>query len=433
MSFLAPWMLAAGALAALAIVALHLLSTRRPPRAVLPTARFVPESEARAVSRSSKPTDLLLLACRVAAVLLLAAAFARPVPDAPGPSVRTVALVDLSSGVADRAAALREAAARAGAGGVLVVFDSTARVAATDAVAALDISPAVRAADGILSAALVAGLREARAIARGADSVRMVLVSPMAASSFDAATASARAAWPGAIEVARVAAVVDSARGAAPVLDSPLDDDPLAPALAALGSIRGGHAVRIVRRAPSAGDSAWAREPGRVLVHWPLAANAAPHADAVTAFGLQVATVVAPLVRLDAARDPSEGSSAGTAEPAGARVLARWRDGAVAAAEHALGAGCVREVGVGIPLAGDLTLRPAFHAFLGVMLEPCGGARGPVVDDSTAAAFAGGTSAVNARLLVAAGASDRDLAAWLLAAALLALAAEWYVRRRRAA
>lgn len=430
MSFLAPLAFGAGVVAALAAVVLHLLSTRRPPRAVLPTARFVPESEARAVSRSSRPTDRLLLASRVLAALLIGAAFARPVPDAPGPSVRHVVLLDLSSNVADRAAAAREAIARAGDGGAIVAFDTTARRLDTADVARPD---PPRSAPGILSAALVAGLREARAIARGADSVRLVVVSPLAEEAFDAATAGARAAWPGGITLVRVPAATDTARAPLPSLDTPLADDPFAPALPRLDPARGAHAVRIVRRAPSAADSAWARQAGRVLVHWPVGATAPASADGVMAFGQRPATLVAPLARLHSVVDTAATAPArsGSRPAERARVIARWRDGAVAATERRLDAGCVRDVAVGVPLAGDLTLRAPFVAFLQAVVEPCGGARGATVSDSAARAFTGDDRAASARLLVAAGATDQTLAAWLLGGALLALAAEWAMRRRR--
>jgi len=438
MSFLAPWALAFGVAAAVAAVALHLLSTRRPPRATLPTARFVPESEARAVSRSSRPTDLLLLAARVAAALLIGAAFARPVPDAPGPSVRTVVLLDRSASVANAVAALEEARTQLGDGGALVVFDSVARAVgagALDSLIALPSASPARAAHGILSAALTVAVRTARAVARGADSVRLVIVSPLAEEAFDAATAGARAAWPGGITLARVRGVSDTASGPTPLLDTPLADDPFAPAVARLDARRGTHAVRIVRRAPSAADSAWVRDGDRVLVHWPVGATAPSEADGVQAFGLRPATLVAPLARLGAVATAGVAANADTNSVVtpGARVVARWRDGAPAAVESRHGAGCVRDVHVGIPLAGDLTLRPAFIAFLGAMTEPCGGARGAAVSDSVAQAFAGGDAAANARVLAAAGTTDSTLAAWLLAAALLALGAEWLLRRRRSA
>lgn len=421
MSFLSPFMLALGGLAAAAAVALHLLTTRRPPRAMLPTARFVPESEARAVSRSKRPTDLLLLASRVLAALLLGAAFARPVLDAPGPSVRSVVMLDVSSNVAAPDAAAGLAAERLTDGGVLVVFDSVARALGADSIAVSRTPP--RASRGIISAALVLALREARRVARGADSVRLVLVSPLAEEEFDAATDALRAEWPGAVEVARVSAVTDSARGVPVRLASPVADDPLAPALARLPSERGAHEVRVVRTGPSAEDSAWARGTGRVLVHWPFSGDEAAIADGVTAFGLREATLVAPLVRL--ALD-----STGAGSPS--RVVARWRDGAVAVVESPPGEGCVRRVGVGLPLAGDVTLRAPFERFLSVIVEPCGGARGAAVSDSMAQRFAGGTQAASATRLAAGASADPGITALLLALALVALAAEWMIRRRGA-
>lgn len=457
MSFLSPFMLALGGLAAAVAVALHLLTTRRPPKALLPTARFIPVSEARAVSRSERPTELPLLASRVLVALLLGAAFARPVLDAPGPSVRSVVMLDVSSNVAVPDAAIGLAAERLTEGGALVVFDTVARAldedsvaariaegkrgaaagvtAVTGARAASRTSP--RASRGIISAALVSATREARRVARGADSVRLVLVSPLAEEEFDAATGALRAEWPGAIEVVRVAAVTDSARGVPVRLVSPLADDPLAPALVRLSGARGAQEVRVVRTDPSAADTAWARdmgrdagrdvmrsvgrEVGRVLVHWPSSGDEPAGADGVTAFGLREATLVAPLARL----------SIDTTGPS--RVVARWRDGAVAAVESPLGEGCVRRVGVGLPLAGDVTLRAPFERFLAVMVEPCGGARGAAVSDSVAQRFGGGTQAASATRLAAGASADPRITALLMTLALAALAAEWMIRRRGAA
>lgn len=428
MSFFAPFMLVAGGLAAAAAVALHLLTTRRPPTAVLPTARFVPVSDARAVARSSRPTDVLILACRVLALLLLGAAFAQPMLDQPGPSVRSVVMLDRSASVADAGAAARLAGERLTVGGALVVFDTIASEWPVDTSAFAPSSTpraglraAPRAAPGILSAAILVATRAGRRVARGADSVRLVLVSPLAAEEFDGATDALRAEWPGGIEIVRVAAVTDTARGGAVRLVSTLADDPLAPAVARLAAARGAHEVRIVRRAPSTADSTWARESERVLVFWPLPRDAAPKdpapiADGVTAFGLHPATIVAPLVRLPTPR-PS-------------RVIARWRDGAVAATESPLAAGCIRSIGVGIPIAGDLTLRAPFDRFLAAIVEPCGGARGRVVADSLAQHLAGGTQLASAGRLAAGVTADSGVAALLLALALAALAIEWLLRRR---
>lgn len=423
MSFLAPWVLALGVAAAGAVVALHLLSSRRPPAAPLPTARFVPVSEARAVSRSALPTDLPLLLLRALAALLLGAAFARPVLDAPGPAVRSVVLLDRSASVADAGAAAAAAREALTAGGALVVFDTVAREWPAESLAARG-TGAPRAAPGILSAAFVAARRAGARIAAGADSVRLVVVSPVAAEELDAATATLRRAWPGGARLVRVAAASDTARGRPVRLDTPLADDPLAPALARLGAPPGGHAVRLLRRATDAAPDATldaapdASADGTVLVHWPLPAQEAAGPDAVTAFGARTATLVAPLARLplDTAR--------------ATRVVARWRDGAPAVVERATAAGCRRDVGVGLPPAGDVTLRPAFAAFLAALVEPCGGARGVAVPDSLVPWRTDETGAAPAAALAAATAADGRLAAWLLALALLALAGEWLLRRR---
>ena len=77
MTFLAPLWLAVAAIAAGVVFALHLITTRRPPAAPLPTARFVPGGDARAASRASRPTDVPLLLLRVLALVLLGAAVAR--------------------------------------------------------------------------------------------------------------------------------------------------------------------------------------------------------------------------------------------------------------------------------------------------------------------------------------------------------------------
>jgi hypothetical protein len=82
MSFAAPWFLLGGAIAALAVVALHFLVRRQPERWQLPTTRFVPETNELAPARSLELSDRLLLALRVLAVTMAALAFARPSFDA---------------------------------------------------------------------------------------------------------------------------------------------------------------------------------------------------------------------------------------------------------------------------------------------------------------------------------------------------------------
>lgn len=413
MTLLAPWVFALGAALALVVVALHFLTTRRPPARVLPTARFVPVAEARAVSRASRPSDVLLLVLRVLAVLLVSAAFARPVLDAPGPQVRSVVLVDVSRAVADTAAAMDSARAQLTEGGALLPFGGG------------------DAAQVSLSAALVRGQREAARVARGADSVKLVVVAPFTQAQFDAATLSLRERWPGALTLVRVPTRSDSAVSAVPQLVTSLADDPIAPALGALPARRGAPAVRIVRAQASVSDSAWVRNSGGVLVEWPLSAGDA-RADGVVLTGAASraaagdtrdaapTALVAPLVRL--------------AVPSSALVQARWRDGTPAVVEDTLGAGCIRHVGVGLPLAGDLTLREPFVRFLARMVAPCGVETGAVLSDSSLAVFAAnarGTS-VAASLLVTATSAETRLAAWLLVAALCLLLGEWALRVRGA-
>jgi hypothetical protein len=411
MTLLAPWVFAMGAALALVVVALHFLTTRRPPARVLPTARFVPVAEARAVSRASRPSDVLLLVLRVLAVLLVSAAFARPVLDAPGPNVRSVVLVDVSRAVADTAAAMDSARARLTEGGALVRFGDG------------------EAARVTLSAALVRGQREAARVARGADSVKLVVVAPFTQTQFDAATMALRERWPGALTLVRVPTRSDSALSVRPQLVTSLGDDPVAPALGALSARRGAQAVRIVRARASGADSAWARGAGGVLVEWPVSSGET-RADGVVLTGAVAqsaagdarsaapATLVAPLERM--------------AVPPGALVLARWRDGAPAVVEDTLGAGCIRHVGVGLPLAGDLTLREPFVRFLTRMVAPCGAETGAVLSDSSLVLFAASErgASVEATLLVTATSTETRLAAWLLAAALCFLLGEWVLRTR---
>lgn len=425
MSFLTPWMFATGVAAALGVVALHLLTTRRPPPLVLPTARFVPEADVRAVARAQRPTDILLMVLRALAVLAVGAAFARPVLDAPGPAVRTIVALEWSRSVADTAAARRAAREALGVGGALVVFDTSARVAAVsggaagdDAALALDSLAAPVVASAALSPMFIATADAALRIARGADSVRLVVIATASAASFDAATEQLRATWPGRVELVRLAATADTAPSRLPTLVTTMADDPLRPALARLAARRGAHGVRIVRESPSAADSNWLADAGAraVLLVWPRTGAAPTTADGVTAFGgAGSATLVAPLARLSL--------------PDG-RTVARWRDGTSAAVEHPLGEGCVRSIGIGIPEAGDLTLRDPFLRLLTALVEPCGGARTVALPDSTTPWLSADGPLAAAASLVDLSGADRQLPLVLLVAALVLLAAEQWIRRR---
>lgn len=414
MSFLAPVWLAAAAAAALGVVALHFITTQRPPASRLPTARFVPQGDERAASRARRPADLLLLLLRCAALMLLGAAFAGPVTATrSAPLVRVVA-VDRSRAAGPDARDSALAVVRAG--DAVVLFDSGATIVTTAAAESLR-ALAVGHTRGSLSAALVGARRAAGELSRTADSVELVIVSPLTADELDAASASMFARWPGRARLVRTV----PARRTAPALSitGGDPDDPLAPTIAAIAAIaadapRDGtvNAVRIVRGEVSMADSAGARG-GTAVVVWPRIGTGKASAQGLWA---GVATVVAPLTRL--------------AIPAGGRVVARWADGAPAATETALGAGCIRAVGVGVPVAGDVTLQPDFTAVARALVAPCYAANiGAAVADSVAKRYARAGPAAPAAALRTA--DERSpLVSWLLVAAALVLAAELVVRGR---
>lgn len=448
MSFVAPWMLFAGAAASLGVVLLHLLSTRRPPVVALPTARFVPESDVRAVARTSKPTDLLLLLLRVLAILLIALGFAQPIPNAPGPAVRSVVALEWTTALEDVESARREAQQRLATGDALVLFDTAARVIAADELAALP-APTVRRAS--LSPMYVAARDAARSIARGADSLRLVVLGAHTADAIDAATASLRAGWLGRVERVMLQARADTAPSTAVQL-LPVDaNDPLLPALLLLRANRGAHSVRIQRvtagaasaagaagagdaasaagaggaaSAAGAGDASWlstadsvwlANERDAVLILWPRLAGDSLRPDAVIALDGDAATLVAPTAR----REVPEG-----------RVVARWRDGTPAVTERVVGGGCARSVGVLLSERGDLTLRTPFTHFLDVLVAPCGGRRDAALADSALRTALDTGALASAKSFVNDGESRSPLAAWLLAAGLLLLIAEQALRAR---
>lgn len=432
MSFLAPWMMVAGIVAAMGLVALHLLTTRRPPSVMLPTARFVPESEVRSVTRASRPTDIPLLILRVLCVLAIGAAFAQPVPNAPGPQVRTVVALEWTTAIADLDAARAQAKGYLVRGNALVVFDTAARELPMEALDTLSApSPLMRRAS--LSPMFVRARDAGSRIARGADSVRLIILSGVGADGLDAATAAWRAAWPGRVEVVPLAVQADTL--AAPALDVTglLADDPLLPALAQLRTTRGAHGLRLIRAGASAADSAWVRDvPGAVLVLWPATAPSAdvardgsidPRADTVIAAGVvaldggMAVPLVAPLMRRTV--------------PYG-RVVARWRDGKPAVTERVLGNGCVRSVGVGIPIAGDLTLRPPFGRFLEAMLAPCGGARQAALPDSALPWLYADGQLADGPTFASSASGSSPLTKWLLLLAAILLLAEQAARHIRA-
>jgi hypothetical protein len=416
MTFLAPWALAIGALAAAGAVLLHLVARQRPAAYLLPTTRFIPDRRTLVSRIATRPRDLLLLALRVLLLLCVSGAFSRPVFEPTRAPLGRLVLLDRSTAVADPAAALEHARALVSTTGPsrLITFGDSA-VIAGNAAAMLDAlarDTSRGSARGGLTAALIAAGRAAPDLAALADTVELVIVSPLVAGELNAATDSVRALWPGRISLERVPARTDSAarwtlqRALAP-------DHPLAPALAIVGVSATSRAVRLVDATATPADSAFARAGGTV-VQWGRVDG--PFAPTALAVGDDV--VVATL-----SRGPIGD---------GGRVLARWSDGTPAALETPLGEGCMRIIAVGIPVVGDLPLRPTFQRAVRGLLAPCGTAAVRALADSAAVSrLTGAPRLAAASALRARGDQRSPLVPWLLGLALACALAELFVRSRR--
>jgi hypothetical protein len=420
MTFLAPWALAVGALASAGLVVLHLVARQRPAVYPLPTARFVPDRRTLVSRVSRRPRDLVLLLVRVLLVLGAAAAFARPVLAPSRARIARVVVLDRSSAVADAGEALQrmQEVTSDGAPTRLVVFDTTARAMDANSVTldSLGRQAVSRCCTtGSLSAALIAARREGASLADAADSVELVIVSPLMEREMDAASAGVRGQWPGGARLVRVSAAVDSTD--IPAVETRLSAaDVLGPALLGRAVTASSRAVRVLRRAPNAADSAFARR-GGVLVRWDSIGG---RAIAPRAIAMGDDVVVASLARE---------SIGGTGT-----VLARWADGTPAATEQALGAGCVREVAIGVPVAGDLPLRPVFQRIVRGLTDACAGSRrlaGAPLDSAAVRQLMGTSSAARGHAL--SGGDERPTPAvpWLLGVALVCALVELALRARQ--
>lgn len=358
-----------------AVVALHFIVMRQPPSDVLPTARFIPMRPAVARTVARRPEDLLLLLARVVAITLIGAAFARPVLRPTPGSVLRIVVADRSRAVASAREVADSVRRIGGADGVVVVFDSTARVIAGDSIALMGRS----AMRGALSPALLTALRTASRLAGQADSVEITVVSPAVGEEVDAATDSIRALWPGTMRLARV--VAQPVGAAARVVSVDWPDD--------------GHAAGAIGRTPVDTVMAVVASGGRPVL-------------------------VAPFVRR------------WRLDTTGARVVARWVDGEAAAVERDSGAACRRAVIVPRPVGGGRA--PDVRRFAAAMAVGV-----PCLGDEIASGMAPSAWTVDtarsgrvaSRVVAAAATGPNRLAAWLLAAALTALMIEPLVRLRR--
>ena len=386
MSFTAPiWLTIAGLVAAGVVVA-HLITITAPRREILPTVRFIPQKAPLTVARTHRPTDLVLLLLRLLAVALfgLALAGAHVTRDAPA----RVVIVDASTTDSDGAPLLPTATS--GDTVVMAYGDTTG--------------------PGTLSGALVAAHRVV-AGRDGRERTELVIVSPLARFQIDSATAPLLALWGGPIRVMRTRAVTTQRDSALQVRST--GDDPVA---AAARSVAG--RGRVFRAAPpGAADSAWARDSGGVLVVWPAdltSLSRREQADTQQGIASGAHVVIGSFVRTHAPRD--------------GRAIVRWLDGTPAATEIALGTGCIRDVAVPVDAAGDMALRESFRGVLETLASPCGGPRDLAPADLATLLPAGDRPR-------AAGVTASDtgsLAVWLALGALLVLAAEQLLRRRKA-
>lgn len=424
MSFLAPGFLFASLAVAAAVVALHFIVTRQPRAAVLPTARFVPNLPANATARAKRPSDLLLMLLRVLLVLLIGAGLARPIFKPSRSKSARVILVDASRNVGDIGAVRDSAIKYHRDGDAVLLFDSTARVIGPKAADSLR-AIVKTGRDGRLSGALVSALRAGSTLRDKADSLELVVVSPLAPDEFDAATDSIRSLWRGKATVVRAGVKEITTTAVAPVQLRGAVGDPLAVTIARLGQMPG--AAKIVRDGMNADDAQSTTEE-KALVDWPVSSRperASPMAtvDTIGSVISGSSIVVSAFPRRwaftpDSIRD--------------ARVIARWTDGEPAAIEWTQDKGCVRSVAVPVNPIGDFPLQASFARFAESMAGPC--ARDKVVPVASPAKIASlsGTGGLAPRDAF----EPRDdvrsaLAPWLLGLGLVAAIAELFVRRKR--
>lgn len=417
MTFLAPGFLFGALAVALGIVALHFIVTRQPRAALLPTARFVPDSPATAIVRDARPSDLLLMILRVLIVLAAGAALARPVIKPSRKAEARVFVVDASRAAADPREAIDSTKRLYRPGDAIIVFDSSARtVGAVDSLAAVHRT----ASTGNLSGALIASLRAASAMRDRVDSVELVIVSPLVDEVFDAATDSIRKLWKGRARIVRTTATVDSSRPRRSGIDlRSTQEDALAVTAVIAGKSTEQNAAKIFRTAAFTPDDA------QPVVVWP-ASERPPFAVATApdlSGGITTATtqVVAPFTRQW--KFPADSIRS-------ARVIARWADGEPAAIEKQIGQSCIKSVAIPVVAVGDLVIRPEFVRLMSSITSPCGGGISSTPGPAAALTSLAGTGALaSSRSFTAREDVESPLAPWLLGIALLAALSELYVRR----
>lgn len=441
MSVAFPWVLWGTIGAVVGVVVAHLLSVTQPRALWLPTSRFVPDRAVRAVSRANTPRDVPLLMVRVLLLLCIGCALAGVTwLGARRESVRTMLAIDGRAIVAgDRVLLVRaitdalQRAARNNAPVRAVLLGDTLVHVSDPALAAATLDSVMRARPGRASSSLGATLLRARraapALANGADSVALVVMSLERADVTAAALESIRATWPGRIEFVPVpprARPDDSASRRDQVLVRASADDVVAAAYQRWPDLAAARTL-VVRDSVTDADSV-AASSGAAVVVWmseaipPQWLRLTDTADA-TAFAIVAAdgALVAPMRRIARA-------------PQASRALVWWPDGSAAATEETLGAGCVRWVGFAPP-PGDALLSVEARPVLAALASACGEllsiGTAPALDSAQLRQLAGvGALATRAGLDATSPPPVSPLTRWLLVAALLLLVLETLMRTR---
>jgi hypothetical protein len=417
MTWLWPPALVIAGMSAAAVAALHLIARSRRRAEPFPTARFVPSRQLSDRARAIAWTDVPLLVLRMLAIIAIGAAVAAPVASRPG-VVERIVLADRSRAVASTSELRDSLRALVRGEDLLIPFDSVALVRADrtsiDSISTTD-------ARGSLSAGLAAAIRAAVVAAARADSMELVIVSPLAREEFDEATSRLRHAWPGRVRVVMLrSSASESAPAQIDVRAQPNDAVAAALSLTPERWLRG--TVRILRGRIGSADSSWARLAGHVLVVWPASDTAADWArrvaiDAIGAVTASTATLVA--------RFPRPWILNG-------KAVARWADGEPAAVERSTGGGCIREVGILVDASSDLALRAPFRRFVEQLLAPCGGTRAPTPASATdISALAGHGVLASAASFRGSDVERSPATPWLLALGAAMLVAELALRRPR--
>ena len=429
MNFAIPWIAGAAIAAAVAVTVLHLLSVRQPRVMRLPTARFIPARDARAVARQARPSDRWLLLLRVLALLGVGGALAGMRCGVTGRALSPIIVIDASRR-ADSLALIAQATAP-------VASRAEANV------------PTVLWVEGVMQdpgAAIVAAIGEASRQVRAQPSLTalsLTVVLPAQVRS-RAGWDAWRGQWPARIRLVSDAPRVALTAGARDSATVPPEG--MSRVRMVVGEWRGRDGVEAAfalrgvlaeRLTAPQGNAVVVRRTGRgpidgsdVLVEWPRDGvpagwRAVSIPDTVGAVSAAGVALVAPLVRT--ALPPALSDSV--------QAIAWWSDGVAAAIERTRGLGCVREVALVIDDGSDLLLSPAADGLLRVLRAPCGDRSVPAPrDDERAQALAAGTATVNAAHFRVADERvgvrrDSWLTIALLMLALVALLVEALVRR----